>query len=84
MDDVLIIGGGVIGSSIAYHLAADGRGGRITVIERDPTFERATSPRSLGGIRQQFSLPENIQMSQYSLGVYLDFADIRAVDGGAA
>jgi len=84
MDDILIIGGGVIGSSIAYHLAADGRGGRITVVERDPTYEHATSPRSLGGIRQQFSLPENIQMSQYSLGVYQDFADLMAVDGARA
>lgn len=81
MDDFLIIGGGVIGSSIAYHLAADGRGGRITVVERDPTYEFATSPRSLGGIRQQFSLPENILLSQYSLDFYQDFDEFMAVDG---
>ncbi|MFP6743736.1 MAG: FAD-binding oxidoreductase [Alphaproteobacteria bacterium] len=80
MDDILIIGGGVIGSSIAYHLAADGRGGRITVVERDPTYEFATSPRSLGGIRQQFSLPENILLSQYSLDFYQDFDEFMAVD----
>ena len=84
MDDVLIIGGGIMGSSIAYHLAADGRAGRVAVVERDPTYEFATTPRSLGGIRQQFNLPENIQMSQYGLGVYQDFAEHMAVDGVAA
>ena len=57
MDDILIIGGGVIGSSIAYHLARDGRAARITVIERDNRYAEAATPRSLGGLRQQFSLP---------------------------
>ena len=84
MDDILIIGGGIIGSSIAYHLARDGRAGRITVIERDATYAEASTPRSLGGIRQQFSLPENVLMSQYGLGVYLNFAETMAVDGEPA
>ena len=84
MDDVLIIGGGIIGSSIAYHLAADGRAGRVSVIERDSTYQQASTPRSLGGVRQQFSLPENILMSQYGLAFYRDFAELMAVDGEPA
>ncbi len=84
LDDVLIIGGGVIGSSIAYHLARDGRAGKVTVIERDPTYEFAATPRSLGGTRQQFSLPENIKMSQYGLGIWRNFAEEMAVDGDPA
>lgn len=84
MDDFLIIGGGIIGSSIAYHLARDGRGGRITVIERDNSYAEAATPRSLGGLRQQFSLAENVLMSQYGLGVYRDFGQDMAVDGEAA
>ena len=68
MDDILIIGGGIIGSSIAYHLARDGRAGRITVIERDNSYAEAATPHSLGGLRQQFSLAENVLMSPYSLG----------------
>ena len=35
--DVIIIGGGVVGSSIAYHLLTDGFTGRVVVVERDPT-----------------------------------------------
>ena len=46
--DIVIIGGGLIGSSVAYHLAASGRGGEIVVIEPGPTYEFATTP---GGSR---------------------------------
>ena len=84
MDDIIIIGGGIIGSGIAYHLARDGRAGRITVVERDATYAHASTPRSLGGVRQQFSLPENVLMSCYGLGVYRDFAEVMAVDGAPA
>ncbi len=84
MDDILIIGGGIIGSSIAYHLARDGRAGRITVFERDHTYAEASTPRSLGGLRQQFSLAENVLMSQYGLAVYGDFASEMAVAGEPA
>src|SRR4029453_499325 len=64
--DVLIVGGGVIGSAIAYFLA--GRTdfkGSIAVVEKDATYETAATPRSAGGVRQQFSTPENIQMSMF-------------------
>lgn len=66
--DVAIIGGGVIGSSVALHLAAlAGSGKRVAVFERDATYEWASAPRSAGGIRQQFSLPVNIQLSLYGV-----------------
>src|SRR5438034_10931160 len=47
--DVVIIGGGIIGASIAYHLRQDGLSGRLMVIERDTTYARATTPMSMGG-----------------------------------
>ncbi|MGH6717709.1 MAG: NAD(P)/FAD-dependent oxidoreductase [Alphaproteobacteria bacterium] len=79
--DVVIVGGGVIGCSAAYHLLADGRPVTVAVIERDPSYEFASTPRSAGGIRQQFSLPENVLMSQYGLGFYRRFGATMAVDG---
>ena len=64
--DVVIVGGGVIGSSAAYFLAAEPDfDGRIAVIERDPTYTEAATPRSAGGIRQQFSTPENMLISAF-------------------
>ncbi|XP_039352109.1 FAD-dependent oxidoreductase domain-containing protein 1 isoform X1 [Mauremys reevesii] len=67
--DVVIVGGGVMGWSVAYWLKAlepkrDTL--RVVVVEKDPTYSRASTVLSAGGIRQQFSLPENIQMSLYS------------------
>lgn len=78
--DIIIIGGGIIGSSIAYFLARTGRAGSIAVIEPDSTYELATTPKGAGGIRQLFSQPENIEMSRYSLQFYRDFATTMAVD----
>lgn len=64
--NTLIIGGGPIGSSTAYHLAsARGSGDGIVVVEKDPTYQRASATLSAGGIRQQYSLRENVQMSLY-------------------
>ncbi len=86
--DILIIGGGIVGSSIAYHLAREGRGGgtggEIVVVEPDPTYEFAATPRGNGGIRQLFSLPENIAMAQYGLAFFRDFENEMAVDGEPA
>jgi len=67
---VLIIGGGAIGSAVAACLSAmPGWAGRITVLERDPSYARASSALSAASIRQQFSTPLNIALSQYGLEV---------------
>jgi FAD-dependent oxidoreductase domain-containing protein 1 len=66
--DVVIVGGGVIGSAIAYFLAAQPAfDGRIVVVEKDSTYERASTPRSAGSIRQQFSIEENILISKFCI-----------------
>ena len=82
--DVLIIGGGIIGSSIAYYLAREETAIRIVVIERDLTYEHAATPLSNGGIRRLFSLPENIRMASYGLEFFRCFAEDFAEDGEPA
>jgi glycine/D-amino acid oxidase-like deaminating enzyme len=67
--DIIIIGGGVIGSSIAFHLLEDGFDGRVTVMERDSSYQFASSALAFGGVRQQFTLPVSVRMVQYSLKV---------------
>ncbi|HJO96921.1 MAG: FAD-binding oxidoreductase [Rhodospirillales bacterium] len=79
--DILIIGGGIVGSSIAYYLALRGRSGDIIVVEPDPTYALAATPRGNGGIRQLFSLPENIAMARYGLSFFRQFETEMAVDG---
>ncbi|KAF0307923.1 FAD-dependent oxidoreductase domain-containing protein 1 [Amphibalanus amphitrite] len=65
--DVCIIGGGIMGSAIAFWLKLRaGPGVQVVVVERDSTYRTASTPLSVGGLRQQFSLPENIQMSMFS------------------
>jgi FAD-dependent oxidoreductase domain-containing protein 1 len=82
--DILIIGGGIMGSSIAYHLANDGFPGRIAVFEKDPTYEFSSTTLSAGGVRQQFSTEVNIRISKYSIDFYEKFDEIMAVDGEKA
>lgn len=79
--DLLIIGGGVMGSSIAYHLAVDGFKGRIAVFEKDPSYERASTVLSVGGIRRQFSTEVNVRLSQHSLAFYQEFGERMEVGG---
>jgi sarcosine oxidase len=65
--DVVIVGGGVIGSAIACFLKARADfDGRVAVVERDPSYADCTTARSVGGIRQQFSTRENILLSQFA------------------
>ena len=51
MDDVVIVGGGIIGTATAYFLSKEGR--KVKVIERDPTYKTASFPLSLGGFRRK-------------------------------
>ncbi|GGD02038.1 FAD-dependent oxidoreductase [Thalassobacillus devorans] len=82
--DIIIIGGSVMGSSIAYHLLQDGFTGEVTVFEKDRLYEFSSTPRSAGGIRQLFTTDINIQISRYSLKRYLSFPRDMAVDGECA
>jgi glycine/D-amino acid oxidase-like deaminating enzyme len=63
--DVVIVGGGGVGSAAAYFLSLLGEGVRVIVCERDPTYARASTSLAAGGIRQQFSTPENVLMSRF-------------------
>src|SRR6267142_1969014 len=74
--DVVIIGGGIIGASIAYHLRQDGLSGRLIVVERDTTYSRATTPMSMGGVRQQYAVPCNIELARYSVQFYEQFDEM--------
>jgi glycine/D-amino acid oxidase-like deaminating enzyme len=76
--EVLVIGGGVVGTSIALHLRRDGVTGRIVVVERDPTYARASSYLAMGGIRQQFGSEANIRMVQYSVAFYEELERLTA------
>lgn len=79
---IVIVGGGVIGSAVAYFLAVHPRfQGRITVLERDPTYTHASSALSASSIRQQFSTPLNIQMSQFGITFLRDLHRHLEVDG---
>src|SRR5215471_8833559 len=70
--EVVIIGGGIVGSSIAYHLAAAGCKD-VLVIERETAQGKGSTGKSMGGVRAQFSTPVNIQMSLYSIPFYARF-----------
>ncbi len=80
--DVIIGGGAVMGSSIAYHLAAHpGFSGRILVVEKDMTYQRSASALSLSSIRQQFSTAINIRIGLYGAGFLRRAKQALAVDG---
>jgi len=79
--DVVIVGGGVIGSSIAYWLAANSDfDGTIAVIERDKSYQDDSTARSNSCIRQQFSTPENIQISQFGISFVKHVEEYLRVD----
>ena len=64
MEDIVIIGGGIIGASTAYFLSKEGR--KVKVIEKDPTYKNASFPLSLGGFRRQFFQKENILLGKFA------------------
>lgn len=70
--DVVIVGGGIVGSSIAYHLTAAGCSS-VLVIERETQQGKGSTGKSMGGVRAQFSTPVNIQMSLYAIPFYANF-----------
>ena len=85
--DFVIVGGGAIGSSIAYHLLSMEEASSVCVVERDPKYEIASSVLSLGSIRTQFSVPVNIQISMKSIKLIRELSqnpdyDVQFDEGG--
>ncbi|MDF2095554.1 NAD(P)/FAD-dependent oxidoreductase [Aquibaculum arenosum] len=80
--DVVIVGGGVIGSAAAYFLAASADfTGRVAVVEKDPSYQSGATGRSAGSIRQQFSTPENVAISRFGAAFLKSLPEHLAVDG---
>ena len=65
--DIVIVGGGVVGSASAYYLKKHGFPGSIAMIEKDTSWAWGATARSAGGLRQQFSTPENIALSSFGI-----------------
>ena len=73
--DVVIVGGGIIGASTAYHLAARMPGLRIVVLEREARLGTGATAKATGGIRHQFSTAANIRLTQLSYPEFLRFPE---------
>jgi len=77
--DIVIVGGGVMGCSTAFHLKSRDNGLKVAVVEKDPTYERASSTLSWSNVRINFSLKENIRISQYTKEILDRFEDEMSV-----
>ena len=82
MNKIIIIGGGVVGSSIAFNLLQDGYDGNVVVMERDSSYQFASSALAFGGVRQQFMSALNIKMVQYSLKAVESFPECQFRERG--
>ena len=72
---VVIVGGAIVGSSVAYFLRQEGFSGAITVIERDPTYQRSSTALSAASIRTQFGTPVNVRMSLFGAEFFRTIKD---------
>jgi FAD-dependent oxidoreductase domain-containing protein 1 len=77
--DVVIIGGGIMGSAVAYYLKQADAGVDVVVVEMDPTYSMASTTLSLANVRIQFSLEKNIRISQFTFEVLENFEEEMAV-----
>lgn len=81
--DVAIVGAGVAGAAAAWWLRRMDPSVSVALIERDPQFAQASSQRSASSIRQQFSIPVNVALSQFGLQFLQQAEELLAVDGDA-
>src|SRR5450631_3191650 len=72
--DVVVVGGGCMGASVAYHLTRRGITD-IVLVERESMLATGSTGRNAGGVRHQFSNEANIRLSIESIGVLERFAD---------
>lgn len=80
--EIAIIGAGVVGASIAYHLA--GRGCDVAVVDRAPGFGAGSTAKATGGYRAQFDTETNVRLSLLSRDKLRTFEDETGVDPGYA
>ncbi|HXD32546.1 MAG TPA: FAD-binding oxidoreductase [Pyrinomonadaceae bacterium] len=73
--EVVIIGSGIVGSSVAYNLAQQGCTD-VLVIEREAHQGKGSTGKSMGGVRAQFATPVNIRMSKYSIDFFSTFDEV--------
>lgn len=73
--EIVIVGGAVVGSSIAYFLKRGGFAGRVVVVEKDASYQWCATGRSVASVRQQFSTPENIRLSQFGVSLFRGIRD---------
>lgn len=79
--DVIVIGAGIVGSSIAYHLTE--RGIRnVILLERESSQGKGSTGKSMGGVRAQFATEVNIRMSMYSIPFFASFQETVGYDSG--
>jgi len=79
--EVVIIGGGIVGASIAFHLAEAGCT-NVVVLEREPHLGRGSTGKSMGGVHAQFSTEINIRLSLYALEFFARFEEATGCPGG--
>ena len=79
---IVIIGGGIIGSAIAAFLGERQSVEGVLIVERDPSYRRASSALSTSSIRQQFSTPLNIHLSRHGIGFLRRAHEVLGVDLG--
>ncbi len=79
--DVVVVGGAVVGSSVAWWLSRNPDfGGSVLVVERDPTYADTSTARTNSCMRQQFTNPLNVQISQFAATFVRNFGDYMGVD----
>ena len=79
--DVVIVGGGIVGASIAWHLTESGCR-NVLIVERESHQGKGSTGKSMGGVRAQFATAVNIQMSMYSIQFYAEFDERLGQPGG--
>lgn len=80
--DALIVGGGAVGCAVAHFLLRAAPAARVAVVEPDPTYELASTPRASGGARRLFSCPENIAMSMFGVDFIRALPEVGWKPGG--
>lgn len=80
--DVVVIGGAVMGASVAFWLTRMQPGLDVLVVEQDTSFARSSTALSVASIRQQFTTAVNVEISRFGIGFIRDFAALSGLDLG--